>query len=547
MNRDAMTDEMDVDMNESDNQIEKRRTGSRSVSVESYSPSFDLFVGSVATSIEDLKRGALSAVSQAEKEAQQLADDIDKMVADRGGRKREREGISEYLQLNVGGRLLQFPWEALFHPVLHHTPLAQLLLHFTDALPRDADGRPFIDVFDAYIDWLADQVAMIHGRMIDRVELEDQPEATDPAFSEPHSILMTQLNLAPPAATAAATAGDGSRTLEALKEAMDDKVAQLREVKLQYEKLMDLLTPFLRSGDEDDDTVVSVTVLGKTVSTVKATLNRLGREHPLYNRFNAGALPWSGSEVRKTSSDHFRRIVDFARRQRTAMAGTVVKSPVVKVSLMPVMRIDCGMYNMRPAEVRANIASASEMDKIARMTGKGDTRMRRLYKLSRDGKLFTDLLGCVGMAKSLLLLIQHNKHRFGCWLEGPLEQPDDPRGEKLTKCPMFFVSISGAYDHPTRIDVPANEQRVSVAGTETGVMDANDLPRANMCIATGRLWIGFGRWAPSPDVRSVQQWVERELLGTKYRGEINPMGNGTLAEDDNCTVDEIEIWKVGLA
>ena len=194
-----------------------------------------------------------------------------------------------------------------------------MLLYFKAALPSDASGNPFVDSFDGYFDRLAgecdevdcrlfqmvliplscvcvtshaDQVSMVSAGQLGGLVLFD-PEAADPAHSEPHAIFATKLDLTPAVDTPAAPPAGSDRSLEGLADVADralagvkQRITALRNTKWAYEKLIDLLGPFLKSGNVEEDTIVSVQIRGETVSTVKATLNRLGTNHALYNRFD---------------------------------------------------------------------------------------------------------------------------------------------------------------------------------------------------------------------------------------------------------------------
>mmetsp|Transcript_32842 Transcript_32842/g.94781 ORF Transcript_32842/g.94781 Transcript_32842/m.94781 type:complete len:249 (-) Transcript_32842:118-864(-) len=69
--------------------------------------------------------------------------------------------------------------------------------------------------------------------------------------------------------------------------------------------------PHVRKGYE----IRSVDLCGTTIATTQATLDDMG-DIPLRNRFDM----WSGA-VHGVSDEHFRRLVDFYRRQRHTAAG----------------------------------------------------------------------------------------------------------------------------------------------------------------------------------------------------------------------------------
>ncbi|CEM19311.1 unnamed protein product [Vitrella brassicaformis CCMP3155] len=513
-------------------------------------PTIDACLAAVADSLDDWKASVQSAVEAAELEAKRLVDEIKGMIEGSGG-VLEHGILEEYLRLNVGGRVLSFPYEALVHPELHNTVVAQMLLYFRAALPQDAAGNPFVDSFDGYFDRLADQVSMVYAGQLGGLVLFD-PEAADPAHAEPHAIFATKLDLTPPVNTPATPPAGNDRSLEGLADVADRALAgvkrrimALRNTKWAYEKLIDFLGPFLKSGNVEEDTIVSVQIRGETVSTVKATLNRLGTNHALYNRFDTDAVAWSGADVRKTSFEHFRRIVDFARRQRTGMAGSAVKPPVVQASMMEALEEDCTMYGIKKEEFRTSIASASEVKRVLTMMDKRDRQLKLLYKMSRDGAAYTDLLNGVGDASGLLFVIQDGStHKFSAFIDGPLAQPADPTRHKVSRCPISLYSISGAYDAPTKIPLPAEKpQSVAVAGREGAVLGSSGQSSGNVYIGemgAAVLWLGKAEPGPAADLRSCHVWVTEAHLPPGYRGAMDE-GKGILATDKNFTATEIDV------
>uniref|UniRef100_A0A7S1JS07 TLDc domain-containing protein n=1 Tax=Vitrella brassicaformis TaxID=1169539 RepID=A0A7S1JS07_9ALVE len=170
-----------------------------------------------------------------------------------------------------------------------------------------------------------------------------------------------------------------------------------------------------------------------------------------------------------------------------------------------------------------------------------------LYKGSRDTYAFPKMLECVAGKSGLLFALRDgDTHRFGCFIDGEIIPPDDPTKANQYKVPVFFFSLSGAYDAPTKIEMPEDSQWVNLAGTQGVVKDTEDEPLANVGIGGGAaaLWLGFAVPGPAADLSSCQQWIKRQHLSDGYNGVINSNDNGTLAQDINFTCTEMEVWQV---
>ncbi|CEM16786.1 unnamed protein product [Vitrella brassicaformis CCMP3155] len=168
-----------------------------------------------------------------------------------------------------------------------------------------------------------------------------------------------------------------------------------------------------------------------------------------------------------------------------------------------------------------------------------------LYKSSRDTFGYPSFLNKVtGKSGLLFALRDGDTHRFGAFMDGQITPPADPTQTNLYKVPVFLYALSGAYDAPTKIEIPKDMQQVEVAGTQGAVTDNKGEPHGNLCIGYGYLWLGFARPGPAADLSRCQQWIDKDHLPEGYKGRQTGQGHGTLAQSMDFTCDEMEIYNI---
>ncbi|CEM24773.1 unnamed protein product, partial [Vitrella brassicaformis CCMP3155] len=269
-----------------------------------------------------------------------------------------------------------------------------------------------------------------------------------------------------------------------------------------------------------------------------------GRDKPLGTAFDRSMT------LSCISTAHFSKIVDFvdfARRQRIAPRGSRVRAPTAPPSNQHQLRLDLQMYGLQTADIYTPLMLPHEMEAVIEMTGKQNPKTELLFKSSRDGKTYPTMLSSVKGKSGLLVAMQDgHTHRFGAFIDGELTPPDDPT-QSTGPCDVsvFFYALSGPYNAPTKIDLPKEYQLVDVAGTQGALKDDNHVPRANVWIAGGCLWLGIARPGPAADLSSCCQWIDKEHLPAGYRGRINWQGSGTLAQSWDFECTEMEVWQLG--
>ncbi|CEM16789.1 unnamed protein product [Vitrella brassicaformis CCMP3155] len=528
---------------------------------------------------------ALAAIEQSAKQMRkklrQQAKTIKDLITSSGGQPSVTGPLSEEIEVNVGGTVLCVPRKPLLLPGVSESIIAYLLLYHLDGLPKDTEGRPFLDADPIYFDWLFDEIAGVGAADAEAESHEIKltgDHSTDVSSLFWHELLFntkTGLDIDMPidaapqddddemqlddqqqqssqqqreaageqdedeAADHMAGLDTGIARTEASLRCLDASVGRLGEVQRGLLNFHKLVKPLLAMGATDEggegDQIRSVRVLGKTISTTEATLARVGRDKRLYTTFH------SDSSVSCIRPNHLMKVIDFSRRQRIAPPGTLVSPPTSSDDRQ--MQADTEMYGLKYEPFFSGVAGGDlvietddEMAELLNMTGKTSPMPG-----SRDMYAFPKMLECVAGKSGLLFALQDgHTHRFGCFIDGPI-QTNGPYD-----VPVFFFSLSGAYETPTKIEIPERDQWVEVAGTHGVVEDYDGESRADMCIGYGRLWLGFARRpGPAADLSRCHQWIGRDELSEGYAGERYD-GDGTLAQSGDFACDEMEIWQISI-
>mmetsp|Transcript_16459 Transcript_16459/g.46836 ORF Transcript_16459/g.46836 Transcript_16459/m.46836 type:complete len:154 (-) Transcript_16459:436-897(-) len=79
-------------------------------------------------------------------------------------------------------------------------------------------------------------------------------------------------------------------------------------------------------------------------------------------------------------------------------------------------------------------------------------RLKLIYRASRDGPSYGDLLRCVGDTKDLVFVVSKGEYVFGAFVSGGLQLPDDPTGVNEYDCDGWQFSLAGHFTKgPTKL------------------------------------------------------------------------------------------------
>ncbi|CEM01630.1 unnamed protein product [Vitrella brassicaformis CCMP3155] len=426
----------------------------------------------------------MAAKERADAEMQAIANEISTLVAAEGGTWQLTDTEGE-IMVNAGGSVFPVSRRVLLMPYMKHRYISVLLMHHASGLPRDADGHIYLETSPAYFEAFLDELTLYETGRTNTVELPP-PKAADPLYADYHALFTREINCyaapqqtTPPhtASTASTDNPTGSedqaiqqylKACEQFLRTHSAAIKQLQGVRDDIRCFLEAMEPFFASPDGSENEILSLTVLGRKVSMMRKTFSRLGPNHPLLTRFATTPPCWADRRVRQTPTKCFVTTVEFARRIAVLPACQLIRPPLLEEGGERHFIDDIEMYGLRyqpychlPAADGTDFIakSAEEWGKVIDMTGKPSPRATLIYKSSRDTFEYPSFLNkVVGKSGLLFAIRQGDTHRFGAFVDGPLTAPQDPTKTNRYKAPLFFFSLSGAYETPTKIELPEERQ-----------------------------------------------------------------------------------------
>ncbi|CEL98344.1 unnamed protein product [Vitrella brassicaformis CCMP3155] len=161
-----------------------------------------------------------------------------------------------------------------------------------------------------------------------------------------------------------------------------------------------------------------------------------------------------------------------------------------------------------------------------------------LYRASRDGAEYGDLLRCVGDTEGLVLVIREDKYVFGVYMSDGIQVPDDPKGENVHFCDGWHFSLAGHFEKPTKM--LDGRKSVWVAGREGAVGGAK------LWIGRwieGRLMLGY-KGGAADDMRSCRQLIDSDRVPEGYVGVRDEDGDALFGGSEHFVADEVEAIRV---
>ncbi|CEM27972.1 unnamed protein product [Vitrella brassicaformis CCMP3155] len=130
-----------------------------------------------------------------------------------------------------------------------------------------------------------------------------------------------------------------------------------------------------------------------------------------------------------------------------------------------------------------------------------------VYRATRDGCRYADLLRCVDDAKGLVFVIRKDEYVFGACMADGIKLPETPTGKKKYETIVWHFSLPSPSDKPAKM--MQCRQQVCVAGREGAGFGMRAKLRIGGC---GGLWLGYGcyRSGPTDDLRSCQQFIRSQ-------------------------------------
>ncbi|CEL98330.1 unnamed protein product [Vitrella brassicaformis CCMP3155] len=159
-----------------------------------------------------------------------------------------------------------------------------------------------------------------------------------------------------------------------------------------------------------------------------------------------------------------------------------------------------------------------------------------LYRASRDGAEYGDLLRCVGDAQQLVFVIRKDKYVFGAFISANILVPDHPRGMNRYLCDGWDFSLAGHFPRPTKVGEGL-----------AGQMWGDRLP-----VGGAKLWIGaIGGWLElgceggvAADMRSCRHIISSHRVLEGYVGVRDEYGRALFGGSEEFMADEVEVIRV---
>ncbi|CEL98333.1 unnamed protein product [Vitrella brassicaformis CCMP3155] len=159
-----------------------------------------------------------------------------------------------------------------------------------------------------------------------------------------------------------------------------------------------------------------------------------------------------------------------------------------------------------------------------------------LYRASRDGSSYADLLHCVGDNTGLLFIIRKDIYVFGVYISAGIQPPAKPTGVDGYECDMWHFSLAGHFAKgPTKLW--ECRQCVWVAG-RGGTVDGAKLGIGGF---GGCLWLGCGA---ADDMRSCGHSIWSLDVPEGYVGLRSKRGRAVFGGGEYFTADEVEVIRL---
>jgi len=193
---------------------------------------------------------------------------------------------------------------------------------------------------------------------------------------------------------------------------------------------------------------------------------------------------------------------------------------------------------MTPVGTLDTSLSESQYSSLLGLLGNPNMKLASIYRSSRDGSRYEDLLRCVGDKTGLVIIIRKGKYVFGVYISAGLQEPDDPTDTRRCECDILYISLAGHFATPTKIDFTRVQQSVWVAGSQERAYSAS------MSIG-GCLWLGLGcrdhGGKTAADIRSCRQYISHFSMPGSYTGVRDRLGDAVLGGSRAFMADEIEV------
>ncbi|CEM21294.1 unnamed protein product [Vitrella brassicaformis CCMP3155] len=529
-----------------------------------------------------------AGIDEVDNEVRRTKAGVIDLVQSRGGRwaadSADDCGGGENVHINAGGEAFTVPRR--FFRSLEGTLVAETFSsRWHDGLLRDSEGRVFLDLhppaFESFVNELVrhhwhhelHKTATTSERLDVPRELEDdpsvvfvfkllmQPMALDTPVRDDDAAMVV-MDVAEESESAAherahSALSDALKRLEGYKRRLEGLSGRLQHLREATKRRVALMSPFLqRKDDGQDEEIVSVTVLGRRVSTRLSTLMAMGEHSTIYNRFRR----WSDADIiSATPIDSLRLIVDLCRRfaltaelpgQAALPGGSLESGPMWRTldDKRQELFLDMlAMYNLRREDFcrgpeGSTLMCGGEMiGPLAKWMRSGERmhHMQLLYKASRDGFEYIRLAEKLSDPhRALLILVRSSPGRelLAIHLDGPVRLPRTPlTGASITYVPIAFIKLRGTHERPWTGRIALDGAKAS--GNFEGLM-AITSSGGLWFKANGEVWIGT---EGGNDLTQCRAKMRRRTEAHDTSDDTTSQPRWLVGEADEFVIDEIEI------
>ncbi|CEL98342.1 unnamed protein product [Vitrella brassicaformis CCMP3155] len=118
----------------------------------------------------------------------------------------------------------------------------------------------------------------------------------------------------------------------------------------------------------------------------------------------------------------------------------------------PLSAIRSRLHTLMMTSIEGSMMNRMQGVFLTKWVGGTGKSLRSLYRATRDGPSYGDLLRCVGDTKDLVFVVSKGEYVFGAFVSGGLQLPDDPTGVNEYDCDGWQFSLAGHFTKgPTKL------------------------------------------------------------------------------------------------
>ncbi|CEM37645.1 unnamed protein product [Vitrella brassicaformis CCMP3155] len=503
------------------------------------------------------------------------------------------EVMKEVLELNVSGEHVEVQRSTLC--AVKGSVLAVMFSgKFDSAFIRDENNRIFLQVWPPAFQWCVMHLIMYEGEQISNMSIPPSKQHDTPFTYWVELLLWDPAYkrcrpggdpVLPAADPASGQQEDGEQPTPAplrltaelhtlLKKALEDKAA--------HEQRLDAIKPLLKTGNVEDDTLVSTRVSGSTVTVTTGVAKSLGDDSTFANKFIK-----YGPTVR-APIEHVRRIVDVVARAHmkkgAAITADDVQGAMGELDIegyrhaLTMYGLDSDRY-LGPADALLTTEHLHKMRQWCERWEDAPTippcvgePVIRIYKATVDGWKWLDFFDAVKGHSPLLLIskVADSNELFANLIEGPIEVTGPAQSHRDTRC--FGFKLRGTNSHPY-VGYTGWGSKIRSAGTQERAAEVIDFSSPDseltsvlsiacfnfgICPAAQQIQIGAPAAASDEIMKRRQGFMREEAQRDEWRQwerpGVRPSDHGWEDDDGvflpvsvkgwHFDIDELEAYKL---